>query len=81
MAAVKCAAESECIKLDGTYTGKTLAALLRDAEKGRLRDSVVLFWDTLNSRDFPETAASIDYHRLPRQFFRYFEEDVQPLDI
>ena len=81
MAAVKCAAESEGIKLDGTYTGKTLAALLRDAEKGRLRDRVVLFWDTLNSRDFPETAASIDYHRLPRQFFRYFEEDVQPLDI
>jgi hypothetical protein len=25
-------------------------------------------------------ASGIDYHRLPRDFHRYFEEAVQPLD-
>ena len=73
-------AESEGIRLEGTYTGKALAALLSDAEKGDVKDKVVLFWNTHNARDFSEAIADVDYHQLPKAFHRYFEEEVQPLD-
>jgi D-cysteine desulfhydrase len=72
--------ECEGIKLDGTYTGKALASLKRDAGNGSLRDKTVLFWNTLNSRDFSDAISGVDYHDLPRSFHRYFEEEVQPLD-
>lgn len=70
----------EGIKLDGTYTGKALAALIDDARHGCLQDKVVLFWNTLNSRSRPEFVSDLDYRDLPRCFHRYFEEEVQPLD-
>ncbi len=68
------------INLEGTYTGKTFAALIDDANKSSLRYKKVLFWNTYNSRDFSETIETIDYHLLPRCFHRYFEEEVQPLE-
>jgi D-cysteine desulfhydrase len=74
--------ETEGIKLDGTYTGKTFAALIDDAHKPKhnLKDKVVLFWNTLNSRDFSDSIQNIDYHQLPGTFHQYFEKEVQPLD-
>ena len=72
--------DTEGIMLDGTYTGKTCAALFHDAKNDALRGKNVLFWNTLNSRDFSDKIADIDYHSLPEPFHRYFEEDVQPLD-
>jgi 1-aminocyclopropane-1-carboxylate deaminase/D-cysteine desulfhydrase-like pyridoxal-dependent ACC family enzyme len=80
MEAVSLMRDCEGIKLDGTYTGKTLAALIHDATNGGLRGKAVLFWNTLNSRDFSDDISGLDYHDLPRPFHRYFEEDVQPLD-
>jgi 1-aminocyclopropane-1-carboxylate deaminase/D-cysteine desulfhydrase-like pyridoxal-dependent ACC family enzyme len=80
MEAVSLMKEREGIKLDGTYTGKTLAALKHDAKNGSLRRKAVLFWNTLNSRDFSDPISGLDYHDLPRPFHRYFEEEVQPLD-
>jgi len=80
MEAVSLMGECERIKLDGTYTGKALAALKHDAQSGSLRDKAVLFWNTLNSRDFSDAISDLDYHDLPRCFHRYFEEEVQPLD-
>jgi len=38
------------LSLEGTYTAKTLAALLDDARAGLLVDKTVLFWNTYNSR-------------------------------
>ena len=73
-------AKQKGIKLDGTYTGKALAAVRRDARSGRLRDKTVLFWNTFNSRDFSDEISGLDYHELPRPFHRYFEQEVQPLD-
>lgn len=70
--------KNEGIRLDSTYTGKAFACLLDDAGKGYLRDKVVLFWNTYNSRDFSDVIAEVDYHRLPRGFHRYFEGDGQP---
>ena len=81
MRAVKLMERTEGIKLDGTYTGKTLAALIEDIDKQELRDKVILFWNTYNSRDFSDIKASVDYHDLPECFYRYFEKGVQPLDL
>lgn len=80
MDAVSLIQRNEGLKLDGTYTGKAFAALLDDAKKGDLKDKVVLFWNTYNSRGFSDIFTHIDYHQLPQCFHKYFEEDVQPLD-
>jgi 1-aminocyclopropane-1-carboxylate deaminase/D-cysteine desulfhydrase-like pyridoxal-dependent ACC family enzyme len=80
MEAVSLMSEYEGIPLEGTYTGKALAALIADVRDGWTRDKTILFWNTVNSRDLSELAASVDYHELPRAFHRYFEEEVQPLD-
>ena len=80
MAAVSLMRKCEGIKLDGTYTGKALAALKHDAKGESLRGKVVLFWNTLNSKDFSDAISDVDYRDLPRRFHRYFEEEVQPLD-
>jgi 1-aminocyclopropane-1-carboxylate deaminase/D-cysteine desulfhydrase-like pyridoxal-dependent ACC family enzyme len=70
----------EGIKLEGTYTGKAMAALIDDALKQDLKDKVILFWNTYNSVDSSKAISAVDYHNLPRCFHRYFEEEVQPLD-
>jgi 1-aminocyclopropane-1-carboxylate deaminase/D-cysteine desulfhydrase-like pyridoxal-dependent ACC family enzyme len=80
MAALKLLAKSEGIRLDGTYTGKTMAALIDQVRGHDPRSEVVLFWNTYNARDFSEAIKRIDYRQLPRGFHQYFEEDVQPLD-
>ena len=80
MEAVSLMRECEGIKLDGTYTGKALAALKHDAKSESLQGKVVLFWNTLNSKDFSDAISDLDYHNLPRCFHRYFKEEVQPLD-
>jgi len=41
------------IKLETTYTGKALAALIADAASGLLGDERVVFWDTYNSAPMP----------------------------
>jgi len=80
MEAVTRMEKTEGIKLEGTYTGKAFAGLIDDVGKQDLRDKVLLFWQTYNSRDFSDAIATVDYHQLPRCFHRYFEEEVQPLD-
>jgi len=80
MEAVALMEKNEGIKLDGTYTGKALAALIHDAKKQDLRDKVILFWNTYNSIDLSDIVNRLDYRCLPRSLHRYFEEDVQPLD-
>jgi 1-aminocyclopropane-1-carboxylate deaminase/D-cysteine desulfhydrase-like pyridoxal-dependent ACC family enzyme len=80
MEAVAFLKEKEDIELEGTYTGKTFAALIDDAKHVHLKGTATLFWNTSNSRDLSAAISDIDYHKLPRSFHRYFEEDVQPLD-
>jgi len=78
--AVRYARETEGVILDGTYTGKTFAALLGDASAGKLKNRTVLFWNTLNSRDFSRLIEKTDYHELPSELHHYFTDDIQPLD-
>ncbi|UCG68322.1 MAG: pyridoxal-phosphate dependent enzyme [Thermoplasmata archaeon] len=80
ISAIKLMKETEGIKLDGTYTGKTLAALIKDSREENMKDKVILFWNTYNSVDFSKTIEKVDYKKLPRKFHSYFEEEVQPLD-
>jgi hypothetical protein len=80
MEAVAQMKSKEGIKLDGTYTGKAFSALMDDAKKQNLRDKVVLFWNTYNSKNFSDVIATLDYRQLPKNFHRYFEQEVQPLD-
>ncbi len=70
--AVALAAQSEGLKLDGTYTAKTLACLIADAESGHLAGRRVLFWNTCNSVDVSRRVAGIDPARLPRSLQNYF---------
>ncbi|MFP4500947.1 MAG: 1-aminocyclopropane-1-carboxylate deaminase/D-cysteine desulfhydrase [Candidatus Hydrogenedentota bacterium] len=80
MAAVRLARDTEDLVIEGTYTGKTLAALVADARAGDLSDVPTLFWNTYNSQPimFDDNLGS--YHELPRALHHYFEEPVQPLD-
>ncbi len=67
------------IKLEGTYSAKPVAAIMDDAARGLLRDKTVLFWNTYCGIDFSHVTNMDDYKKLPREFHKYFEEDVQPL--
>ncbi|MBM3290886.1 MAG: pyridoxal-phosphate dependent enzyme, partial [Candidatus Hydrogenedentes bacterium] len=78
--AIRMLEQTEGIRIDGTYAGKALAAVIGDARAGALDGQSVLFWNTYNSRPFWESMPPIDYHVLPRTLHRYFEEPTQPLD-
>ncbi len=80
MTAVRRMKDLEGVTLDGTYTGKTLAALERDAARGVLANKSVLLWNTYNSQPLAESTSELDYHRLPACFHVYFESNVQALD-
>ncbi len=68
------------ITLDGTYTGKTCAAMLSGIKRSDHAGKVAVFWNTLNSKPAPEGLDKLDYHKLPQAFWKYFETDLQPLD-
>jgi len=68
------------LKLEGTYTGKTFAALMADLRAGLLEGKKVLFWNTYNSAPLPAPEQPVDYRDLPPFFHRFFEQPVQPLD-
>jgi hypothetical protein len=60
------------LALEGTYTGKAMAALIADlgGSDGRER---ILFWNTCNARPLPvPSGAPLDPGRLPAEFLRYF---------
>jgi hypothetical protein len=70
----------ENIKLDGTYTGKTLAGTLDHIKKNHLEDETILFWNTYNSADLSPLVQGIDYRRLPTPFHKYFESQRQEFE-
>jgi hypothetical protein len=80
MNAIRRFQELENIGLEGTYSGKSAAALIAHGERGELEGRVVLFWHTYNSNPIQIESEQMDYKQLPRGFHRYFEGEVQPLD-
>jgi len=70
--AVLFAEENLDLKLDTTYTGKAMAALLSDLNSDT-GGSASLFWNTYNSRPISSTASDLSRPGLPEQFKRYYE--------
>lgn len=81
MQAVRLMDEVAGLALEGTYTGKAMAALLADLQAADRRPASALFWLTYNGRDMSPLIAGRDYRRLPAAFHAYFERPLQPLDI
>lgn len=63
------ASEQLSLGLDGTYTGKAMAALLADT--GESADEQVLFWNTYNSRRLPSPHENPPIESLPEEFRKY----------
>ena len=76
--AIKLMKEMEEFILEPTYTGKTFAALLGfvRANKMDIKDKTIMFWNTYNSRDFSDILKKVDYHDLPKELHRVFEEPL-----
>jgi D-cysteine desulfhydrase len=80
MQAVAIAKNKLGIALEGTYTGKTYAAMMADMQAGLLEGKKVLFWNTYSSALPPLPIDTVDYRDLPPFFHRFFEQPVQSLD-
>jgi D-cysteine desulfhydrase len=73
VAANRALEESEGIRLETTYTGKCLAALLHRAATPELRGRPLLFWDTFSGSE-PANVPDVlpDAGALPPAFRRFF---------
>ncbi|GAG74856.1 unnamed protein product, partial [marine sediment metagenome] len=61
-------------KLETTYTGKTMAAMLDFLGKEENKSKTVLFWNTYNSNDLDKylRETKFEYQKLPKKFHRYY---------
>lgn len=66
------------MKLEGTYTGKTMAALLQDLKTGSLDGKTILYWSTYNSCPGP---AHLDDLEVPDGLVDWINPPFQPLDL
>lgn len=72
IASVKIMEEMENIHLEGTYTGKTLAALFDWCKNKNISSKTILFWNTYNSQDMSNYISNISYTELPSSLQKYF---------
>ncbi len=72
--AVQLAEDILDLGLETTYTGKALAALIHDERAARLEGKNVLFWNTYNSRDYPDAVADCSMDSIPASLNDYFPE-------
>jgi len=77
--AVREAQELEGLGLEGTYTGKALAAAL-DMGKTLRGGESILFVNTYNSVDLSPSIKGLDHRLLPEPFHRYFEMPCRALE-
>jgi D-cysteine desulfhydrase len=71
-AAIAFAANELGLELEGTYTGKAMAALLADLSGRDAAGRQFLFWNTFNSAPLPvDENAPVDRDALPQEFLRY----------
>ena len=75
--AAKLFLEKENIKLDGTYSAKTAAAMLADLKLVENKNKVILYWNTYCSDTFTKELKNIDYHTLPENLHTYYQDDWQ----
>jgi D-cysteine desulfhydrase len=72
--AVRMIEASEGLKLETTYTGKALAALIDDARAGRHAAGPTVFWNTYNSRPYPAELPNVSADAFPDALRHYFDE-------
>lgn len=65
-------------KLETTYTGKTMAAMLDFLEKEENKSKKILFWNTYNSNDLDTylRETNFDFEKLPKKFHKYFTRKI-----
>ncbi len=65
-------------KLETTYTGKAMAAMLDFLKKEENRSKKVLFWNTYNSNDLTNYLkdTKFNYKKLPKKLHKFFEEKI-----
>jgi D-cysteine desulfhydrase len=70
--AIRLAKDELDLELEGTYTGKAMAAVFRDLPAAENSQQNFLFWNTFNSVPLPiDESAPIDPAALPDEFLRY----------
>lgn len=69
--AQRLAEETEGIRLEPTYTAKTLASLLQHGRRGTF-SGPLLFWNTFNSADLAGRLAGVKPEDLPRPLNKFF---------
>jgi D-cysteine desulfhydrase len=63
------------IKLDPTYTAKTVAAALDYCQAQQEKSEPILYWHTYNSVDLSKPADSVDYRELPKPLQKFIEQE------
>ena len=68
--------EKRDFKLETTYTGKTMAAMLDFLKKPENKSKKVLFWNTYNSNDLDQylKETGFNYKKLPKKFHQFYED-------
>jgi D-cysteine desulfhydrase len=63
-------------KLETTYTGKAMAAMLDYLKQEENKKKTVLFWNTYNSNDLDKYLKDVDfnYKKLPKKFHKFYEK-------
>lgn len=66
--------EKADFKLETTYTGKTMAAMLDFLGKEENKSKTILFWNTYNSNDLDKylRETKFEYEKLPKKFHKYY---------
>ncbi len=61
-------------KLETTYTGKTMAAMLDFLGKEENKSKTVLFWNTYNSNDLDKylKETKLEFQKLPNKYHKYY---------
>lgn len=72
--AVSFASDDLGLKLETTYTGKAMAAMLHDLQQPDYDGGTYLFWNTHNSSPLPVDGGKPDtLENIPEDFLRYYE--------
>jgi D-cysteine desulfhydrase len=72
-AAIAAAADQAGLRLESTYTGKAMAALLDDLPGCTARGERLVFWNSYHTTPLPvDSDRPVDRGALPAEFLRYF---------
>jgi 1-aminocyclopropane-1-carboxylate deaminase/D-cysteine desulfhydrase-like pyridoxal-dependent ACC family enzyme len=78
-AAIRFATDELDLELEGTYTGKAMAAVIRDLPAAENSKRNFLFWNTFNSVPLAiDESAPVDTAALPGEFLRYVNQEAGP---